>query len=143
MRDDANRVMGMCHMSGQVRAKEAMAQAQTSGVTRTLASLRTAKAVAGLMALDRRLIVAPDAFDADPWLLGTPGAVVDLRTGEARGYRPEDMVSKHTAVRPADSADCPTWMDFLDTTFGGDADLIRYFQRWAGYALTEIGRAHV
>src|SRR3546814_16935301 len=107
MRDDANRVMGMCHMSGQVRAKEAMAQAQTSGVTRTLASLRTAKAVAGLMALDRRLIVAPDAFDADPWLLGTPGAVVDLRTGEARGYRPEDMVSKHTAVRPADRADCP------------------------------------
>src|SRR3546814_5504029 len=88
--------------------------------------------------LDRRLIVAPDAFDADPWLLGTPGAVVDLRTGEARGYRPEDMVSKHTAVRPADSADCPTWMDFLDTTFGGDADLIRYFQRWAGYALTGV-----
>src|SRR3546814_19337270 len=103
MRDDANRVMGMCHIAGQVRAKEAMAQAQTSGVTRTLASLRTAKAVAGLMALDRRLLVAPAAVDADPWLPGPPGAVVDLPTGGRRGAPSEVNVSQTTPPRPGRS----------------------------------------
>src|SRR3546814_12743723 len=115
MRDDANRVMGMCHIAGQVRAKEAMAQAQTSGVTRTLASLRTAKSVAGLMALDHRLIVAPGAFDAEPWLLGTHRAVVDLRTGGAGGDRLGELVSSQTTVRQACRPHCTASLGFPNT----------------------------
>jgi putative DNA primase/helicase len=42
-----------------------------------------------------------DAFDADVMLLGTPGGTVDLRTGELREARREDLITKQTAVAPA------------------------------------------
>lgn len=37
--------------------------------------------------------VTIEGWDSDPWLLGTPGGTVDLRTGELREARREDRKS--------------------------------------------------
>lgn len=76
-------------------------------------------------------------FDADLLILGTPGGVVDLRSGELRPARREDMVTKQTAIAPAPKGSAaPVWTRFLNDVFEGDQDIISFMQRAAGYALT-------
>lgn len=91
---------------------------------------------------DRAFAVTSEIWDADPWLLGTPGGTVDLRTGEFRPAAREDYITKLTAVAPADAVDCPQWLAFLHQTFAGDAGLIRFLQQWHGYSLTGSTREH-
>lgn len=74
-------------------------------------------------------------FDVDPWMLGTPGGVVDLRTGVMRPAVASDMISKLTAVAP-NSGGCPRWMRFIDEVVQGDLGSKLFLQQWAGYCLT-------
>jgi P4 family phage/plasmid primase-like protien len=92
---------------------------------------------------DRAFAVTAEAWDRDPYLLGTPGGVVDLRTGDLRPARREDMITKVTAVAPAPwGVPCDRWLAFLDQATGKDADLIAFLQRWCGYCLTGDIREH-
>lgn len=75
-------------------------------------------------------------WDQDPMMLGTPGGIVDLESGEMRPGLPQDMISKTVAVAPAAAANCPRWLAFIDEALGGKTDNIRFFQRFCGYALT-------
>jgi putative DNA primase/helicase len=78
-------------------------------------------------------------LNRDPWLLGTPAGVLDLRTGETRKGTAADLVTKTTKVAPAATADastCPLWLEFMDFVTGENANLAAFLQRWAGYALT-------
>lgn len=79
-------------------------------------------------------------WDSDPWMLGTPGGVVDLRTGKLRPGKPDDMISKIVAVTPATTADCPRWLKFLDEAQNGKAENVKFFQRFNGYTLTGLTR---
>ena len=97
-------------------------------------------AIERLATADQRLAATTDQWDADPWLLNTPGGVIDLRTGEIRDHQPSDYMTKMTAVEP-DGA-CPLWRKFLNRIFAGDAELIAYVQRVAGYTLTGSTRDH-
>jgi putative DNA primase/helicase len=106
-----------------------------------ISSAKTVAAVVSLARSDRRLAAVVDQWDADPWLLNTPGGVVDLRTGETRKHRLEDFMTKATAVTPG--VDSPRWLAFLDRVTGGDRELRDYLQRLAGYALTGSTREHV
>ena len=74
-------------------------------------------------------------------MLGTPDGTVDLRTGELREPEPANGITRITAVSPAETVDCPRWLQFLDQTFG-DAELIRFIQQWCGYCLTGDIREH-
>jgi putative DNA primase/helicase len=108
---------------------------------RTLRDKRTVVAVENLARANGGSVAGAETFDADPLILGTPGGVVDLRTGLLREARREDMVTKRTACGPAPGA--PTrWRTFLEEVFGGDAELIGFMQRAAGYALTGETREH-
>lgn len=92
-------------------------------------------------ASDERITVSVKDLDADPWALNTPGGVVDLRNGALSGVaRPEDLHTRITAVTPDADADDAEWQRFLNVTFGGNEDLIRYMQRLVGYsAVGEVG----
>lgn len=85
---------------------------------------------------DDAFAVTMDAWDQDPLLLGTPQGTVDLRTGALRASRPEEGITKLTAVGPAPSAVCPRWLAFLEEATGGDAETIHLLQQWCGYSLT-------
>jgi hypothetical protein len=76
------------------------------------------------------LAVTMEAWDQDPFLLGTPAGAVDLRTGHLRTAEPDEGVTKLTAVAPAEKPTCTRWMTFLDETFGRDLELIRFVKQW-------------
>jgi putative DNA primase/helicase len=80
-------------------------------------------------------------LDTDPWLLNTPSGTVNLKTGELRPARREDLITKVTAAPFDPDAECPRWLQFHDeifihADFTTDQELIDYMQRLAGYSLT-------
>lgn len=105
-----------------------------------MASKETVAAVESLARSDTRFARTPDQFDADPWALNTPGGVVDLKTGQLRPHQRGDLHTKLAGAAPG--GECPRWRQFLREITGGDADLMAYLQRWAGYTLTGDTREH-
>lgn len=101
-----------------------------------VASAQKVAAVVSLARSDRRHAREGAAFDAAPWLLNTPGGVVDLRTGMTRAHRRGDLLTKVTGTAPA--GDCPRWRAFLEEVTQGDTETVAYLQRWAGYMLSRI-----
>jgi putative DNA primase/helicase len=112
----------------------------TNAQARALCSDKTVRAVLRLAAIDPRIASTVSAWDQEPWLLGTPNGVVDLRTGTLRAARPEDHVTKSTAVSPA--GECKAWLAFLERATDSDVDMQNYLQRMSGYALTGSTREH-
>ncbi len=105
-----------------------------------LANVRTVAAVEKLAKADRRLAATVDQWDQDPWLLNTPRAIVNLRTGEETSHRPELYMTKITAAAVGD--ECPIWRAFLARVTAGDKDLQIFIQRMVGYALSGSTREH-
>jgi putative DNA primase/helicase len=101
------------------------------------------KALVSLAESEASVVLAAHKLDADPWLLGVQNGVVDLKTGQFRPARQEDLITKHADVAFDAAAKCPEWLKFLDTVTGGDADLQSYIQRTVGYALTGSVREEV
>ena len=86
---------------------------------------------------DRVFAITPDHWDRDPWLLGTPGGTVNLRTGQLCAASREDYITKQTMVTPAEpGAECPVWQHFLDEITCGDRELRRFLLQYFGYGLT-------
>jgi len=84
---------------------------------------------------DRAHAVTHEIWDADPYLLGTPGGTVDLRTGYMTDPKPEDYISKQTAVTP-EHGEPTLWLKFLHEAMAGDTEMVTFLQRWCGYCLT-------
>ena len=121
--------------------REAAARTNKSGHGKAIASAKTRAAVVSLASEDRRLAATVEQWDADPWLLNTPGGIVDLRTGHVRGATPDDYMTMITAVAP--SGDCPLWHAFLNTVTDNDADLKKFLQVASGYSLTGSTREQI
>lgn len=102
---------------------------------RKVNSKRTAGNVRDLALSDRRIAATVDQWDTNKWLLGVPGGVVDLRTGQLSAARPEDYITKRTRVAPSEG-DAPIWRRFLETVTAENGELIAFLQRFAGYSLT-------
>lgn len=85
---------------------------------------------------DMAFATTSDEWDRDPYLLGTAGGTVDLRTGRLRQSDPRDMITKVTTVAPDIDARCPLFLRFLAEITRDDDELIDFLQRWFGYCLT-------
>jgi putative DNA primase/helicase len=84
-----------------------------------------------------------EQFDQDPFLLGVPGnGIVDLRTGQLRGMRRVDFVTKRTRVRPDPNCEPKLFLKFMDEITDGDTELNAYLMRHAGYGLTGCTNEH-
>jgi len=115
-------------------------RADNPKVAAKLATSGTVGGVERLARSDRRHAATTAEWDADPWLLNTPGGVVDLKTGRMRAHDRADRMTKITAATPG--GDSPTWRRFLAEVTGGDVALQAYLQRMAGYALTGSTQEH-
>jgi putative DNA primase/helicase len=125
--------------------QKAKALAASTDIAKVILSAGKAAFATGVERLaqsDRTFAVTSEIWDADPWLLGTPGGTVDLRTREIRAAAREDYITKTVAVAPADTPHCPLWLKFLNQTCVGDAELIRFLQQWCGYSLTGSIQEH-
>jgi len=106
-----------------------------------LQSTRTLKAVEQLCRNLPSFLARSASFDADPFLLGTPGGTVDLRTGEMRKSDPGDMITILAKVTPAPrGTPCPKWMAFMMQVMAGNTDLIKTMQMWAGISASGTAR---
>jgi putative DNA primase/helicase len=85
--------------------------------------------------------VTSAVWDQDPWLLGTPGGTLDLRTGRMHQPRPEEGITKLTGCQP-ERKDPALWLQFLNDATRGDAEMMTYLQRIAGYCLTGLTNEH-
>jgi putative DNA primase/helicase len=98
-----------------------------------------AKRLAAMVSLAQseiEVVLPVTKMDADPYLLGVPNGVVDLRTGTFREARREDYVTK-IAGAPYDArARCPNWEAFLKEVLPDD--VVAYLQRAVGYVLTGL-----
>ncbi len=120
--------------------RQTAVRADNPRVAAKLASASTVGGVERLARADRRHAATTDEWDADPWLLNTPGGMVDLKTGRKRANDRADRMTKITTATPG--GDCPQWMAFLSDIAGGDVDLQAYLQRMVGYCLTGVTSAH-
>ncbi|MDH5525451.1 MAG: phage/plasmid primase, P4 family [Desulfobulbaceae bacterium] len=85
------------------------------------------------------LVVHENELDQHPWLLATPNAVIDLRTGEDRPGAPGDYLTKTTRTewRGLD-AQCPKYDAFIREVLGDNDELLAFFDRLIGYAITGL-----
>ncbi len=118
--------------------KQAAAAALMATVKDCLAWEAQRKIVATLdsMKSERGVPILPDRFDADAMLLNTLTGTLDLRTGELRPHRREDLITKIAPVAYDPDAACPLWESCLHAWMLGRTALINYLRRVAGYAAT-------
>lgn len=95
--------------------------------------------VRAVMELARRVPgaqVLPDELDSDPWLLNCPNGTVDLKTGELRPHRREDLITRTCGAPYDPGAKAPLFLDMLRRATGSEA-VVNYLRLAAG--LTAIG----
>lgn len=82
-----------------------------------------------------------EVWDRDPWLLGTEKGTIDLRTGKMHSPRKDENLTKLTGCAPENKPP-ERWMSFLADATNGDAAMMVYLQRIAGYCLTGLTTEH-
>ena len=120
--------------------RQAALSAPNDKTATKLASASTVGGVERLARADRRHAATTGEWDADPWLLNTPGGVLDLRTGQQRLHDRAERMTKITTA--SYGGNCLIWLQFLDEITGGDKELQHYLQRTVGYALTGSTQEH-
>ena len=85
--------------------------------------------------------VTSDIWDSDPWLLGTSGGTLNLRTGRMHKPRAGEYITKRTGCQP-DNSPPERWLKFLEDATRDDAAMMTYLQRIAGYCLTGLTTEH-
>lgn len=77
-----------------------------------------------------------DQIDRDLYLLAVQNGTLDLRTGELRPHRREDMITRLSQVSYEPDARCPRWDRFVKEVFEPNPDAAVFVQRYFGYSLT-------
>lgn len=94
------------------------------------------KAAIDLAKSESGIPILPSQMDSDPWLFNCLNGTIELKTGKLREHRREDYITKISPVVFDAQATCPLWDKFLYRIFDGNADVIEYLQRAAGYSMT-------
>jgi putative DNA primase/helicase len=84
--------------------------------------------------------VSVNDLDADPWLIGTPDGMIDLKSGQPITPDRDKLITKSIGASYDATATCPIWEKFLHTVTDGDAELSQFLQAAIGYTLTGSNR---
>ncbi len=104
-------------------------------------SKHTVDAVLDLAKVEPCVIVRSDLLDSDLDLLNTPAGTIDLRSGEMRPHRREDLITKSTSIAPS-VCECPNFCRFMVEITRDDFELIEYLQRALGACLSGARNDH-
>jgi len=99
-------------------------------------SVRRRKAFVEAATWVSALRVKTDELDPNPWLLNVKNGTVDIKKGEFREHRQEDMITKIANVNYDPNADCPIWKKFVREIMDYKADIIKFVQTAAGWSLS-------
>lgn len=109
--------------------------------SRSMGRAATASGVEIMARRDRGHAVTSKVWDTDPYLLGTPGGTIDLRTGILSEPDKDLRITKLTGAAPA-HGEATLWLRFLRDSLGNDEEMITFLQLWCGYCLTGLTSAH-
>ena len=87
--------------------------------------------------------VLPEQLLGDPWLFNCLNGTLDLRTGQLRPHRREDLITQICHLEYDPDAKCPLWDSTLEKFLGGNQGLIDYFRAIMGCAIVGLVRDHV
>lgn len=125
---------GITYQEAREIARE-LSEEQAGSARKTIGKTAFASGIERFARHDPLTRVNVEFWNQDPWLLGTPGGVVDLTTGKLNLPDRHYGITKTTLCAPLDSG-CPRWLKFLAEMTGDDSELIRFLQQWCGYCLT-------
>lgn len=135
--DSLNKIVSYCKRKMieiiHCEAARNLTHAQKSNIN----SLRMFKNVITLSQPERA--VHADSWDSDPFQIGTPDGIVNLKDGTIRPATVEDNITKLTTISPDMNAtvdDCPLWIASLRRATDGSDEMLDYLQRWCYYILT-------
>jgi putative DNA primase/helicase len=74
-------------------------------------------------------------FDSNGWVLNVANGTLDLRTGQLRPHRREDLISNVVGIQFDPEAECELWDGFLWRVTDKNEDLYKYLRRFVGYLL--------
>jgi putative DNA primase/helicase len=138
-RDDAGQVHRLAKKTVRSlygEASDAEDEERRKAVAKHASRSEGADKIKAMLELARSEVpVAPDELDSDPWLLNASNGTVDLRTGQLRGHRREDLITKLAPVEYNPNAAAPTWEAFLERVLPGE-ELRTFVRRAAGYSAT-------
>lgn len=96
------------------------------------------KAALDLAKSDENLVILPESFDTNHWLLNCENGTIDLRTETLKPHDPEDMITKICPVHYDPDAKFKMWDDFLLKILNGDVEMIVWLMKAAGYSATGL-----
>jgi len=99
-------------------------------------SARRRKALIEVASWIPELNIKTDDLDKDQWLFNVRNGTIDLRTGELREHKQEDLITRIANVEYDKNADCPAWKKFIMEIMNYNTELIRFIQNAAGWAIT-------
>lgn len=104
---------------------------------------------------EKEIPVSINQLDQDPFLLNCLNGTLDLRTGELREHRREDLITKLVHLKYYPDAECPRFLQFLERIMGAPGPdeseetdeqrqarcervghLMSFLQKLFGYSLT-------
>jgi putative DNA primase/helicase len=88
------------------------------------------------------VVFSPQDANRDPWLLNLQNGSLDLRTGEFRAHRRDDLITRCCPVDFDANASAPTFEKFL-AEIQPKQEIRDYLARLFGYAATGVVREHV
>ncbi|MGO9019175.1 MAG: phage/plasmid primase, P4 family [Syntrophobacteraceae bacterium] len=94
------------------------------------------QAMLSLAQTEQNLAIVGPNLDSNHWLLNILNGTLDLRTGELRPQRRQDLITKLAPVIYDPQATCSEWFSFLNRIMAGSKGLIAYLQKLIGYCLT-------
>ena len=86
--------------------------------------------------------VMPEELDRNPWLLNVSNGTLDLRTGELRDHRRDDLMTKLAPVDYDPAAEAPAWAAVLERTIPSEP-VREFFKKLCGRAFSGDVSEHV
>lgn len=126
-------------LESKTKEKTEKLEALRKRVTAAGKSLNNAMPVQRVLSYCRSFLsTTTEHLDTHPLLFNMRNGTYDFNTASFRQHDPKDLLSKksHHFYKP--DARCPAWMDFLDTVFQQNTELISFVQRAVGYSLTGL-----
>jgi putative DNA primase/helicase len=80
--------------------------------------------------------IETNSLDANGDLLNFPNGTLELSTQRLRQHNPEDRITSVMSYNYDPEAKCPTWINFLNTMFEGDEEIIQFIKKALGYTLS-------
>lgn len=129
-----------------VEAAEAESEGLSSDLAKHASKSGSAPRIRYMIELSRSepgVAVLPEELDSGPFLLNVRNGTLDLRTGQLRDHRREDLITRCLGVPYDETAKAEHWQKFIVDVMGGSFELADFLRRAVGYSLTGDIREHV